>query len=110
MAANTQEFQEALRGALSSSEARVPGLARFGRIWRRFLLGAVLDWEAPRQELADGLLALLRGLPVVALRPAAGARTLGGDAGGALAYVRYDASKHAGPVGRGDKWPAGRMQ
>jgi AcrR family transcriptional regulator len=62
LAANTREFQDALRGALSSSAMRVPGLARFGRIWRRFFFGAVLDREAPRQELADGLLALVRGL------------------------------------------------
>lgn len=40
----------------------MPGLARFGRIWRRFFFGAVLDRDAPRQELADGLYALLRGL------------------------------------------------
>ena len=62
LAANTQEFQDALRGAVSTSAARVPGLARFGRIWRRFFFGAVLDWNAPRAELADGLAALLRGL------------------------------------------------
>jgi AcrR family transcriptional regulator len=62
LAANTREFQDALHGALSTSEARVPGLARFGRTWRRFLFGAVLDGEAPRRELADGLLALVRGL------------------------------------------------
>jgi len=62
LAANTQQFQDALRGALSTSEARVPGLARLGRTWRRFVFGAVLDREAPRQELADGLRALVRGL------------------------------------------------
>ena len=62
LGANTQEFQDALRDALSKSEARVPGMARFGRIWRRFLFGAVLDWEAPRRELSDGLLALVRGM------------------------------------------------
>ncbi|MBV9544032.1 MAG: helix-turn-helix transcriptional regulator [Chloroflexi bacterium] len=50
LAANTQEFQDARRGALSISEARVPGLARLGRTWRRFVFGAVLDREAPRQE------------------------------------------------------------
>jgi AcrR family transcriptional regulator len=72
LAANTQEFQEALRGALSTSDARVPGLARFGRTWRRFFFGAVLDWDAPRQELADSLRALLRGLTPseFVLRPA----------------------------------------
>jgi AcrR family transcriptional regulator len=76
IAANTQEFQEALRGALSTSEARVPGLARFARIWRRFFFGAVLDREAPRQELADGLLALLRGLaPSELALPAGGLAT-----------------------------------
>jgi AcrR family transcriptional regulator len=62
LAANTQEFQEALRGALSTSPSRVPGLARFGRIWRRFFFGAVMDREAPRRELEDGLAALVRGL------------------------------------------------
>ena len=71
LAANTQEFQDALRGALSASEARVAGLARFGRIWRRFIFGAILDREAPRRELADGLVALVRGLspPELVLRP-----------------------------------------
>jgi AcrR family transcriptional regulator len=72
LAANTEEFQDALRGALSTSEARVPGLARFGRTWRRVFFGAVLDREAPRRELADGLSALLRGLalPELALQSA----------------------------------------
>jgi AcrR family transcriptional regulator len=71
LAANTREFQDALRGALSTSESRVPGLARFGRIWRRFFFGAVLDREAPRRELADGLVALVRGLtpPELVLHP-----------------------------------------
>ena len=62
LAANTREFQDALAGALTPSQARVPGLARLGRTWRRFVFGAILDREAPRQELAEGLLALLRGL------------------------------------------------
>jgi AcrR family transcriptional regulator len=70
MGANTREFLEALSGALTTSELRVAGIARFGRLWRRAFFGLVMDRQAPPRELDEGLEALLRGLlpPSVQLR------------------------------------------
>ena len=62
LGANTREFLQALSGALTPAERRVAGLWRFGRTWRRFFFGVVMDREAPTAEIEEGLLALLRGL------------------------------------------------
>jgi AcrR family transcriptional regulator len=62
LGANTREFLEALRAALTTSELRIAGIARCGRTWRRLVFGMVMDREAPVQEMEAGLLALLRGL------------------------------------------------
>ena len=64
--ANTREFLEALRAALITPKLRVAGIARFGRTWRRFFFGMVMDRETPVREIEDGLRALLRGLLVEA--------------------------------------------
>ena len=64
LAANTSEFQTALRAALTASELRVAGVARIGRTWRRVFFGLAMDREAPVSEIEEGLRALLRGYRV----------------------------------------------